>query len=166
MLKHLLAQWRNPAAVKRLRQAHALFDQGKFAAAAMAYGAVAAHTPAAAVFVSLVMTQLPRLIAKGAGLGQGHDIVIEVTAPHVAESTNSGPVSKPSRMLPGLLIAGGLVAAAAGGVLLYYGSLRGPDNLVAWTTARYHDRPMVVRGPGAGVEVTASAVLFDLLALG
>ena len=46
------------------------------------------------------------------------------------------------------------------------GSRRGPDNLVAWTTARYHDRPMVVRGPGAGVEVTASAVLFDLLALG
>lgn len=45
------------------------------------------------------------------------------------------------------------------------GSLRGPDNLVAWTTTRYHDRPMVVRGPGAGVEVTASAVVFDLLAL-
>jgi homoserine dehydrogenase len=46
------------------------------------------------------------------------------------------------------------------------GTLRGPDNMVAWTTARYHERPMVVRGPGAGVEVTASAVLFDLLAFG
>jgi homoserine dehydrogenase len=45
------------------------------------------------------------------------------------------------------------------------GSLRGPDNMVAWTTARYAERPLVVRGPGAGVEVTASAVVFDLLAL-
>ena len=45
------------------------------------------------------------------------------------------------------------------------GSLRGPDNLVAWTTARYAERPLVVRGPGAGVEVTASAVVFDLLTL-
>ncbi len=45
------------------------------------------------------------------------------------------------------------------------GSLRGPDNMVTWTTTRYSERPLVVRGPGAGVEVTASAVLFDLLAL-
>lgn len=44
------------------------------------------------------------------------------------------------------------------------GSLKGPDNMVAWTTNRYQERPLVVRGPGAGVEVTASAVLFDLLA--
>lgn len=45
------------------------------------------------------------------------------------------------------------------------GTLRGPDTLVAWTTTRYSERPLVVRGPGAGAEVTASAVVFDLLAL-
>ena len=45
------------------------------------------------------------------------------------------------------------------------GSLRGADNMVTWSTARYAERPLVVRGPGAGVEVTASAVMFDLLQL-
>jgi homoserine dehydrogenase len=43
-------------------------------------------------------------------------------------------------------------------------ALRGPDNLVAFTTARYRERPLVVRGPGAGAEVTAAGVLGDLVA--
>lgn len=43
-------------------------------------------------------------------------------------------------------------------------SLRGPDNLISFTTRRYHDRPLVVRGPGAGVEVTAAGVLSDIIA--
>lgn len=44
------------------------------------------------------------------------------------------------------------------------GGLHGPDNLVAWTTA-FYPQPLVVRGAGAGVDVTAAGVLFDLLAL-
>jgi Homoserine dehydrogenase len=43
-------------------------------------------------------------------------------------------------------------------------SLRGPDNMISFTTRRYHDRPLVVRGPGAGVEVTAAGVLGDIIA--
>lgn len=43
-------------------------------------------------------------------------------------------------------------------------SLRGPDNLFSFTTARYAERPLVVRGPGAGVAVTAAGVLGDLVA--
>ena len=39
---------------------------------------------AASVFVSMVMLQLPRLIAKGAGLEPGHAVVIDVTGPLVA----------------------------------------------------------------------------------
>lgn len=42
--------------------------------------------------------------------------------------------------------------------------LRGPDNLFTFTTARYADQPLVVRGPGAGVEVTAAGVLGDIIA--
>ncbi|ACL23932.1 homoserine dehydrogenase family protein [Chloroflexus aggregans] len=42
--------------------------------------------------------------------------------------------------------------------------LRGPDNMISFTTRRYHDRPMVIRGPGAGVEVTATGVLSDIIA--
>jgi len=41
-------------------------------------------SPAASVFVSTVMLQLPRLIAKGAGLEPGQIAVIDVTGPIVA----------------------------------------------------------------------------------
>jgi homoserine dehydrogenase len=42
--------------------------------------------------------------------------------------------------------------------------LRGADNLISFTTARYAERPLVVRGPGAGLAVTAAGVLGDLVA--
>lgn len=45
-------------------------------------------------------------------------------------------------------------------------SLRGPDNLFSFTTARYPDRPLVIRGPGAGQGVTAAGVLADIIATG
>lgn len=37
------------------------------------------------------------------------------------------------------------------------------DNVVAFTTARYRDNPLIVQGPGAGPEVTAAGVFADLL---
>jgi homoserine dehydrogenase len=43
-------------------------------------------------------------------------------------------------------------------------ALRGTDNLFAFTTERYADQPLVVRGAGAGVEVTAAGVLGDIIA--
>ena len=43
------------------------------------------------------------------------------------------------------------------------GSLGGPDNMLVFTTRRYHDQPLIIRGPGAGAEVTAAGVLGDLL---
>ncbi len=43
-------------------------------------------------------------------------------------------------------------------------ALRGPDNLFAFTTARYRERPLVVRGPGAGTDVTAAGVMGDIIA--
>ena len=45
------------------------------------------------------------------------------------------------------------------------GTLQGPDNFVQFTTTRYAEQPIVVRGPGAGSERTAAAVLNDLLIL-
>jgi aspartokinase/homoserine dehydrogenase 1 len=41
----------------------------------------------------------------------------------------------------------------------------GTENLFAFTTERYRDRPLVVRGPGAGPAVTAAGVFGDLLAV-
>lgn len=43
-------------------------------------------------------------------------------------------------------------------------ALRGSDNLFAFTTTRYAEQPLVVRGPGAGTEVTAAGVLGDIVA--
>ena len=42
-------------------------------------------------------------------------------------------------------------------------SATGTENLFAFTTERYRDRPLVVRGPGAGPAVTAAGVFGDLL---
>jgi aspartokinase/homoserine dehydrogenase 1 len=45
-------------------------------------------------------------------------------------------------------------------------SLSGSDNIILLTTARYRDRPMVIRGPGAGAEVTAAGVFADIIRIG
>ena len=41
----------------------------------------------------------------------------------------------------------------------------GSDNIVAFTTQRYHTQALIVQGPGAGPEVTAGGVFADLLRL-
>lgn len=44
--------------------------------------------------------------------------------------------------------------------------LYGTDNQFALSTTRYNTQPLVIQGPGAGPEVTAQALLGDVLALG
>jgi aspartokinase/homoserine dehydrogenase 1 len=44
-----------------------------------------------------------------------------------------------------------------------FASLRGGDNMVAFWTDRYSASPLVVRGPGAGPDVTASGVFADII---
>lgn len=44
--------------------------------------------------------------------------------------------------------------------------LSGSDNIISFTTDRYKERPMVVKGPGAGAEVTAAGVFADLINVG
>ena len=44
--------------------------------------------------------------------------------------------------------------------------LTGADNIVSFTTERYKERPLVVKGPGAGAEVTASGVFADVVSIG
>lgn len=43
------------------------------------------------------------------------------------------------------------------------GQLDGPDNILVYLTERYSEQPLVIRGPGAGAEVTAAGVFGDLL---
>jgi aspartokinase/homoserine dehydrogenase 1 len=44
-------------------------------------------------------------------------------------------------------------------------STRGADNVIAFSTARYSTTPLVIKGPGAGGEVTAMGVFSDILKL-
>ena len=44
--------------------------------------------------------------------------------------------------------------------------LDGSDNMIVFTTERYWERPLVVRGPGAGAEVTAAGVFSEILFIG
>jgi aspartokinase/homoserine dehydrogenase 1 len=43
--------------------------------------------------------------------------------------------------------------------------LSGSDNIISFTTDRYKDRPLVVKGPGAGAEVTAAGVFAEIISL-
>lgn len=56
----------------------------------------------------------------------------------------------------------GLVAVPATHPAAHLGAA---DNLFAFTTQRYAARPLVIQGAGAGPEVTAQALLGDILAL-
>ena len=42
-------------------------------------------------------------------------------------------------------------------------SLSGADNIIAFTTERYKEQPLVIKGPGAGAQVTAAGVFADII---
>lgn len=42
-------------------------------------------------------------------------------------------------------------------------NLEGSDNMIVFTTQRYHKRSLVVQGPGAGAEVTAAGVFAEII---
>jgi len=127
------------------------------------------------------------ILAREAGLEvELADVEIESLVP---PALRSGTVDHFLEKLPshdGAMAARLKDAAARGEVLRYVGSVspegcrvavraypaehpfagvRGGDNIVAFTTARYKDQPLVVRGPGAGPEVTAAGVFADVLRL-
>jgi len=45
-------------------------------------------------------------------------------------------------------------------------SLSGSDNIISFTTQRYKERPLVVKGPGAGADVTAAGVFSEIISIG
>ena len=42
-------------------------------------------------------------------------------------------------------------------------NLEGKDNIVMFYTNRYSDQPMIIKGAGAGSEVTASGLFADII---
>ena len=45
-------------------------------------------------------------------------------------------------------------------------NLSGSDNIISFRTDRYNQRPLVVKGPGAGAEVTAAGVFAEIISIG
>jgi len=45
-------------------------------------------------------------------------------------------------------------------------NLEGSDNIVLFYTARYPNQPMIIKGAGAGAEVTASGIFADIIRIG
>jgi hypothetical protein len=84
---------------------------------------------------------------------------VELTAPHIADDRRGAPGRRRSRVLPGALLVGGVVSAAVGGVLLYYGSLRGPDQPYVYKNATEIGLPLTIAGAfavGAGIGVAGT----------
>ena len=51
-------------------------------------------------------------------------------------------------------------------MIVRFFNLGGSDNMIVFTTQRYKQRPLVVRGPGAGAEVTAAGVFAEIISAG
>jgi aspartokinase/homoserine dehydrogenase 1 len=77
-----------------------------------------------------------------------------------AEAARSGRVLRYIAQLEGGAASVGLRAVALDSP---FARLSGADNMIVFTSRRYHERPLVIQGPGAGAEVTAAGVLADLL---
>ncbi len=58
------------------------------------------------------------------------------------------------------------IALEAVGMENPFYTLSGSDNMIVFTTDRYQERPLVVRGPGAGAEVTAAGVFAEIIRIG
>jgi len=79
----------------------------------------------------------------------------------ISEARDNGSITRYAAVVePGKPINVGLVRVDPSHPLA---SLRGTDNLVSFSSKFYNTSPKVVRGPGAGLEVTASGVLADFV---
>ncbi len=45
-------------------------------------------------------------------------------------------------------------------------NLNGSDNIISITSQRYLKQPLVIKGPGAGADVTAAGVFADIIRIG
>lgn len=47
-----------------------------------------------------------------------------------------------------------------------FANLSGTDNMIVFQTDRYKDQPLIIKGPGAGAEVTAAGVFAEIIRIG
>jgi aspartokinase/homoserine dehydrogenase 1 len=99
-----------------------------------------------------------------AGLDDGLDAALSREGPRMAarvtQAAARGEVLRYVAEIDEEGVRVGLREVPANGAI---GSLMGPDNILVFETARYRANPLVIRGPGAGADVTAAGVLGDVL---
>ena len=86
----------------------------------------------------------------------------ETYAQRVKEATREGRVL---RYLATITPQGGKISLTAVERRSQLGALQGPGNYFAIYSQRYSPIPLVIAGPGAGIEVTANGVLNDIIDL-
>ncbi len=129
------------------------------------------------------------ILARAAGYAlDEQDVGVETLVPHALRALDGGEFMRRADELDAPLEARRAQAESEGCVLRYIARigrrgnarvglravapshpaarLTGTDNLFVMNTLRYRSQPLVIQGPGAGREVTAQALLGDLLALG
>lgn len=99
--------------------------------------------------------------------GRSHDALIDALraydkpmAERIEQARRAGRALRYVARVEAGRITVGPVEVEADGPL---GMLKGTDNMIVFTSERYKKRPLVVSGPGAGVDVTAMGVLGDIL---
>jgi homoserine dehydrogenase len=103
---------------------------------------------------------------RGLSAEQFLDRLTELDAPMAARHTEAASKGNVLRFLARLNQRGkARVGMAEVPVTHPAARLYGTDNQFALTTTRYNTQPLVIQGPGAGPEVTAQALLGDVLAL-
>jgi len=128
------------------------------------------------------------IIARHAGFSiSGEEVVVESLVPEALRGIDSEAFLARLEELDAPLAARHAEAASHGNVLRFLARLNqrgharvglvevppshpaarlyGTDNQFALSTTRYNTQPLVIQGPGAGPEVTAQALLGDVLAL-
>lgn len=130
------------------------------------------------------------ILARAAGIVlEAHDVAVESLLTHALATVEPGKVDAALSTLDAPLHARLAQAAEAGATLRFIARLQrgddgrvsasvgpealdpadplaagaGTDNRVAIWSDRYRAQPLVVQGPGAGAEVTAAALLDDVL---
>jgi aspartokinase/homoserine dehydrogenase 1 len=94
------------------------------------------------------------------GLEQALALHGEALTRRVAEEREQGRVFRYTAEITPQRVKVGLQSLPVGDPI---GALRGEDNMLVYRTERYNELPLVIRGPGAGAEVTAAGVLGDVL---
>lgn len=85
---------------------------------------------------------------------------------HYAEKVcNAAAEKKVLRYMAQITPQGGSIGLTAVEKSSALGALNGPGNFISFTSKRYAEIPLVISGPGAGIEVTAAGVFNDLLDL-